>query len=228
MNLYEKLAAMGAETSKLTLHSSTGNVMGTMDMTSWSRKQTGFGYLRIRRTDLMEVMLEAAAAAGNPIAYGKQLVEIEEKDSQITASFSDHTTDAADFILGCDGVNSSVRKLYVDPACVPEYSGTADVASLVSIPNLPSAITSVNGLHATLTSDGLFVVSPATHSVDQFYWFLSRKVPHPMSGCNHDVWENERKEKVEDSKSCLLEILGDSDSEWIEKLRDLVSQTEII
>ncbi|KAI1460179.1 hypothetical protein F4805DRAFT_18934 [Annulohypoxylon moriforme] len=228
LGLFEELAKKGAETSTLTLYSLKGSVMGTMDMASWSKKQTGFGYLRIRRTDIMDVMLKAASEADIPILYGKQLTKIEETDGKITAFFSDGTIDEADFLLGCDGIHSSVRRLYVDPGCEPEYSGIANVYSLISTSQLSPTAPSLNSMNATLTSDGLLAVSPATPANDILYWFFSREVPIPTTGNTRDGWEERSKKEVDNLKDLLLGMLGDSESEWIDTLRDIVRKTESV
>ncbi|PVI00667.1 FAD binding domain protein [Periconia macrospinosa] len=220
--------ARSAETSKLVIHSLKGSVMGTMDMVSWSQEKTGFGYMRVCRTDLMDVLLSAASAAAIPILYGKQLVGIKEYDNRITVSFSDGTADTADFLLGCDGIHSSVRKLYVDPDCTPKYSGISNVYSLISTSNLKSAASSLSDLNATLTSDGLLAVTPATPARDLLYWFFSREITIPTSGDTRDGWEEQGRREIDNLKSMLLELLGDSESEWIDMLRDIVHKTEVV
>ncbi|KAF9876742.1 hypothetical protein CkaCkLH20_05588 [Colletotrichum karsti] len=228
LGLYDQVAAKGAETSSLLLHSLKGNVLGRMDMVSWSQERTGFSYLRIRRTDIMEVLLKAADAAGIQIYYGKSLRRIEERNGAVTACFKDGTSDTADFLVGCDGIHSSVRRLYVDPECTPEYTGISNVYSLVPTAKLPPAAGSMAELNATLTSDGLLAVSPATSSRDLLYWFFSREVPLPAFGDIRDGWEERGKKEVEDFKDTLLGLLGDSKTEWIETLREIVSMTEVV
>jgi 2-polyprenyl-6-methoxyphenol hydroxylase-like FAD-dependent oxidoreductase len=77
-------------------------------------------------------MLSAAKEAEIPITYNKQIVQIEEGKDKVAVSFSDGTTDTADILLGCDGIHSSVRKLYVNPLQEPEYSGIASTFTIVS------------------------------------------------------------------------------------------------
>ncbi|KAB2098642.1 hypothetical protein AG0111_0g13124 [Alternaria gaisen] len=200
--------------------------MGKIDMVSWSRKTTGFGYMRIRRSDLMDVLLDSASTAGIAIHYGKHLTAIEEKDDLVTTSFSDGTTDSADFLLGCDGIHSAVRKLYVDSECTPEYTGISNMYSLISTSQLTPSAKSMTGLNTTLTSDGLFAITPVNQARDTLYWFFSREVPMPLSGDNRDGWEQRSKQEVDVVKTTLLRILGDADSGWLEMLRDIVHKTE--
>ncbi|KAH6628958.1 hypothetical protein C7974DRAFT_463192 [Boeremia exigua] len=226
LGLYEKLTEKGEDTRDMVIHSLKGAVMGKIDMVSWSRKTTGFGYMRIRRTDLMDVLLDAANAAKIPIHYGKHLASIEEKDDIVTTSFSDGTTESADFLLGCDGIHSSVRKLYVDPGCKPEYTGIANMYSLLSTSMLTPSAKSMTGLNMTLTSDGLFAITPVNQARDTLYWFFSREVTIPSEGDNRSGWEQRSKQEIDAVKTTLLQTLGDADSGWLEMLRDIVHKTE--
>ncbi|KAH8202955.1 hypothetical protein TruAng_002901 [Truncatella angustata] len=228
LGLFQKVAARGAETSALVVHSLQGTVVGKMDMVSWSKEKTGFGYLRIRRTDLMDVLLEAVAAAEIPIHYSKHVTKVEENDDRVTVSFSDGTKDTSDLLLGCDGIHSAIRRLYVDPDCLPEYSGIANMYSMVPTVSLPPAASAIDTLHATLTADGLFAVSPATNAGDLLYWFFSREVPAPKTDDVRDGWEHRSKEEVENAITMMLGLFGDADAEWTNLIRDIARSTDAI
>lgn len=228
LGVYDSILAKGAETNNLVLHTVQGKTMGEVPMVSWSKKQTGFGYVRIRRTDVMDVLLDAVKQADIPVLYGKRLVSIEENDGVVTASFADGTHDSADFLLGCDGIHSAVRKLYVDPECTPEYSGIANMYSLVPVAGLPPSVSSLDNLNTTLTSDGLFGVSPATPSRELLYWFFSREIPMPTTGDVREGWEEQSKKEIANLKNNLLHLFGDSDSDWVRFLRELLHKTESI
>ena len=228
MGLYEAMMEKGAETSILNVHSMQGKEIGRMDMASWSRLQTGFGYLRIRRTDIMDVFLDATCKANIPICYNKRLAKIEENNDKVTAFFSDGTSDTGDFLLGCDGIHSAVRKLHVDPDCTPEYSGISNVFSLIPTSELPSEASSLDALNATLTSDGMFGISPATNIRDVVYWFFSRQIEMPKAGDTRDGWEERGKTEVDNIKSTFIALLGDSDSPWVNMLRDVVRKTDVV
>lgn len=202
--------------------------MGEMSMVSWSKEQTGFGYVRIRRTDVMDVLLDAVEKAGIPVLYGKRLVGIEEMDAIVTASFSDGTHDTADFLLGCDGIHSAVRKLYVDPECVPEYSGISNMYSLLPVTDFPASAPSLDNLNMTLTSDGLFGISPVTPARDLLYWFFSREIPMPTTGDVREGWAEQSKKEIDNLKGNLLHLLGDDDSHWMDFLREVLHKTEAI
>ncbi|WYZ38254.1 hypothetical protein EsH8_III_000168 [Colletotrichum jinshuiense] len=228
LGLYEEIAAKGALTPRLVLHALKGCVMGEMDLASWSKQQTGFGYLRIQRTDIMDVLLGAAKKADIQIHYSKALQSIEEKDDKITVRFGDGTEDTADFLLGCDGIHSTVRQLYVDPDCTPVYSGFSNMFSLVSTGSLSPAASSVKTLSATLTSDGLFALTPTTPACDLLYWFFSREVPLPTTGNVRDGWQEQGKKEADTYKSTLLGLIGNEKSAWTDTVRDVIEKTKAI
>lgn len=191
LGLYEEFAAKGALVSEMQIHASNGRKIGEVDITSWTKARTGFGYLRIQRTAMMNILLENASKVGISVMYGKQVTEIEESEDNVTARFADGTTDTGDFLLGCDGIHSAVRSLYVDPDVVPEYSGIANMYSLVPVSALAEKPREpLTALHTTLTSNGLFAITPATRERDWIYWFFSREVAAPSTPESRDGWKS--------------------------------------
>ncbi|GJC93076.1 kynurenine 3-monooxygenase [Colletotrichum higginsianum] len=228
LGLYDEVAAKGALTPKLVLHALKGCVMGEMDLSSWSKQQTGFGYMRIQRTDLMDILIGAAKQADIQVRYAKVLQRIEENDDKVTVHFADGTVDTADFLLGCDGIHSAVRRLYVDPKCKPEYTGFSNMFSLVPTENLTPAASSVRTLSATLTANGLFALTPTTPNCDLLYWFFSRKIPLPAIGDVRDGWEERGKNESDNFKSTLLDLLGHERSEWTDMVREVLHNTKSV
>lgn len=229
MGLLDTLLPRGSSHSILTLRSLDDTILGTQDIVGLARKQTGFGYLRIKRTDLLEGLLEAVHKVEIPVHYNKQLTAIEENKDGVTVTFSDGTTDTADLLLGCDGIHSSVRRLYVDPAQIPEYSGNAGLSSLVPTSVLTGPVASqVRGLNSVLTQEGMFTVMTCTKDDDEIFWGFSGQVPLPKSGDSRDGWEVHHKEDVAKSKSHLLELLQDARGEWGGVMKQIIEKTSVI
>ena len=228
LGLYGFLSARGSVASTVTVHSSKGSELGQINMASWAEKRTGFGNMRIKRTDLVDVMVDATEKAGIPIYYSKQLVAVEDGVQGVSVTFSDGTVDTADLLLGCDGIHSSVRTIHVDPEIIPEYSGLSGIFSLLPTSDLVSGASSVAGLNATLTPDGLFALIPCTASNDNLFWFFSYKVPIPPSGDNRDGWEVHRKKEIEGFKSSLLSVLRNVRGSWGDLMRDVINKTNVV
>lgn len=176
----------------------------------------------------MDVFLHAANERGIAVQFNKRLTKIEEKNDKVTVFFSDGTSDTGDFLLGCDGIHSSVRTLYVDPDCTPQYTGISNVFSLVPTSNLPPAASLMDALHATLTPDGMFGISPATTDRDMVYWFFSREIAMPASGDTRDGWEERGQKEVDNLKTTFIDLLGKADSPWVNMLKDVVRKTDVV
>lgn len=176
----------------------------------------------------MKVLCAATDKAGIKIHYSKSIVGIEQKDQGVTATFSDGTFATADFLLGCDGIHSAVRKTYIDPEISPEYSGISNLFSLIQTAGLPPAAKSLEGLNATLTTDGMFALTPCKKTSDEIYWFFSREVAMPASGDTRDGWEEHGKKEVETVKDNLVALVKDSEGEWGDLLKEVIRRTEVL
>lgn len=225
LGVYTELAACGSITPNIAVHSVAGRDIGKKSTAAYSEAQTGFGYLRIRRTDLVDVLFRAVKRAEVTVNFGMRLAGIEEDHKTVKAIFEDGTVDSADFMLGCDGIHSSVRHLYVDPSAEPEYTGISNIYSLVETSSLPKTSSDLADLNVTLTQDGLFAVSACTPDKDMAYWFFSREVSLPAFEDCRDGWEQRGKKEIDGMKSLLLQLLGDSQEEWTCFLRDTLAKS---
>lgn len=61
----------------------------------------------------------------------KNLVEIQQNDEQVTAIFADGSSDTGGLLLGADGANSTVRRLFL-PTYEPRYAGYVAYRGLVN------------------------------------------------------------------------------------------------
>jgi len=231
LGVYEALLARGSSHSGLVVHSMQGGVLSAQeDAVSYARGQTGFGYMRIKRTDLMDVMLGSVKGANIPIHFGKRLTSIEDDENRgVIVTFSDGTTDTADLLLGCDGIHSQVRRLYVDPDLVPQYTGISGFGSIIPTSRLsPAAVEQLSGLDVTLTREGIFAAMSCTAAGNEIYWGFSREVAPPKSGDGRDGWEVHREEEVEGFKSNLHKVLADSRGDWGAAMREVIDNTEVV
>ncbi|KAJ6437417.1 salicylate hydroxylase [Purpureocillium lavendulum] len=231
LGLHDDLLARGSSHSCFVLRSMQGGVLGEQDMASTARKTTGFGYLRIKRTDLLDVLLEAIAKARIPVHYGKRLTAIEDHADGVTVTFSDGTTDTGDVLLGCDGIHSYVRKLYVDPDQNPVYSGFAGIGSIIPIAALGSSAataSNVRGITATLTQEGAFGAMSCSAADDELLWGFSKEVPVPESGDTRDGWEVQNKAEVARFKESMLTLLEGARGDWGDTMRKIVQATDVV
>lgn len=92
---------------------------------------------RIRRSTLHQIILDAMRKTGlNEIYYDKHVTNIKSGDSSVTAVFRDGTNATGDYLIGCDGIHSTVRKELFGSACEPQYQGVASVGGIVDYSDL--------------------------------------------------------------------------------------------
>lgn len=230
LGLHDAVLSRGSSRSDITIRSIEGRVLGKHDLVSWARAQTGFGYVRIKRADLLDVFIEEVGKVGIPIHYKKRLISIKDDEGGVTATFADGTTDTADLLLGCDGIHSSVRKLYVDPPQTPEYFGFAGMSAFVPASALSEAVAAQiqGGINATLTPEGMFMAMTCTPEDDEFYWGVSGEVSLPETGDAKDGWEVHGKEEVERVKSNLLGMLANAAGDWGATVKQLAENSSVL
>ena len=79
----------------------------------------------IHRADLHNVLLDAARERLGPdaVALGRKCVALEQDGSGAIARFDDGTTARGSAIIGCDGINSTVRRILYPDEGPPAYQG---------------------------------------------------------------------------------------------------------
>lgn len=229
LGLYEKAAARGFTSSNLTLHSMQGHIVAQQDFVAWAREKTGFGYMRIKRTDLVDVLLQTVQEAKISIHFNKRLTNIEESDESVQVTFGDGSTDSADMLFGCDGIHSFVRRAYVDSRKSLEYSGMSGLGSIIPTSILsPSTAAQITGLDATLTEDGMLAVNPCSAGKDELFCFFSKEVALPESGDSRDGWAVHVKEEVDGFKSTMLKTLESAQGEWGSAMKEIVNSISVV
>lgn len=231
LGVYDDLLACGYSGTQLTLHSLGGRVVASRDYVGWAREKTGFGYLRIKRSDLVGVLLDAVRMEGIEVNFGSRMKSVEDvvDEDGVTVEFEDGTREFADLVIGCDGIHSQVRRLVVDPALEAEYSRIAGSFALVPAEVLSAAsVDAMFGLHAVMTEQGMVIVNPCTPGKEEVMWGFSREVGLPESEDSRDGWEETRKAEVEGFKDSMLEILENTCGEWGAVVKDLVCNTSVV
>lgn len=116
-------------------------------------KSDGFQAVRAKRAELLSALTETWATDHNgKIVYNARLTSLVATSSKsVEATFTvagTSVTHEADLVLGCDGIHSAVRTLFIEPERKEIYSGVATAYGIVSIspeerPNLPFESTAV-------------------------------------------------------------------------------------
>jgi 2-polyprenyl-6-methoxyphenol hydroxylase-like FAD-dependent oxidoreductase len=141
--------AAGFPTPAIRLRNAKGKHLG--DTRTGPELPDGTGSHTMKRADLYAVMHDAAVGRGIDVSLGKRLVSASMVDGGVEATFADGSMAAADVLIGCDGVQSTVRRL-IDPAApAPTYSGlitTGGYARGVTVDVAPGAYEMIFGRRA--------------------------------------------------------------------------------
>jgi 2-polyprenyl-6-methoxyphenol hydroxylase-like FAD-dependent oxidoreductase len=112
--------ATGFATPWITLRSGTGKRLGQSP--TGPSLADGTVSRTIKRVELYRGLHEEALARGVRIEHGKRLVEAHEDGDGVRAVFADGSEAGADFLIGCDGVHSTVRRIVDRAAPAPTYA----------------------------------------------------------------------------------------------------------
>jgi FAD-dependent urate hydroxylase len=136
-------------TPVITLRSATGKHLG--ESRTGGSLPDGTISQTIKRADLYRVLHDQATSRGIRIEHGKRLVAAEETGDGVRAVFADGSDAAADVLIGCDGVHSTVRRI-IDPAApAPTYAGLLNTGGYVRgvrVDAEPGSFEMIFGKHA--------------------------------------------------------------------------------
>jgi FAD-dependent urate hydroxylase len=125
----EPAIAAGFPTPGMVVWSGTGKRLGTAVVsTTLNDGTTGH---TMKRADLYQAIREQATGRGIRIEHGRRLVAAENADGGVRARFADGSEAVGDILVGCDGVNSTVRRIIDPGAPAPVYAGLINLGGYV-------------------------------------------------------------------------------------------------
>jgi 2-polyprenyl-6-methoxyphenol hydroxylase-like FAD-dependent oxidoreductase len=121
LDCLDPVRAAGFASPTIRIWGSNGKLLGTMPFAG--SQHGGPAALTIRRGRLVAVLAEQARRRGARIETGRRLVDARTQAGGVVARFSDGGEVEGDVLVGCDGVNSTMRRI-IDPAApAPRYTG---------------------------------------------------------------------------------------------------------
>lgn len=182
--------ADGFPTTAMELWSGTGKHLGAATV-SMTLEDGTTGYT-LKRSDLYKAMIEQAAGRGIRIEHGKRLVAAEPVAGGVRARFADGTEALGDILIGCDGVNSTVRRLIDPNAPAPKYGGLINLGGFVQgvpIDAAPGVYHMIFGKRAFFG----YAVAPR----GEVWWFANVPQPNePMPGSLADITTDEWRQRL--------------------------------
>jgi salicylate hydroxylase len=106
-----------------------------------ARRRYGAPYLHIHRADLIEILRNAAEAAGVRIRLGARLSAFTRPDNEVRVGLDNGTILETDLLVGADGMRSTVRRILFG-SDHPRFTGAVAwraIAPIEACPDLPDA-----------------------------------------------------------------------------------------
>jgi 2-polyprenyl-6-methoxyphenol hydroxylase-like FAD-dependent oxidoreductase len=122
----------------------------------------------IGRPALHDVLIEAATELGANVRLGTTVVALKQSADAVATEFSDGRRETYDFVVGCDGIRSTVRKIAFDE--VPEAAFTGLAVWRATMPRHRA----VDGMQMFYGPKVKCGVNP--HSPDEMFLFLVQPI----------------------------------------------------
>jgi 2-polyprenyl-6-methoxyphenol hydroxylase-like FAD-dependent oxidoreductase len=126
IGVYHTLRAEGCTYEKLAVSNSHGQEIGSL--LHGSERYYNYSTLRVHRAKVQKALLEEAKIQGIVVNFGMKLTGLEEDDTNVKLTFANGQTVQADFVVGAEGVYSTVRPHVVK--CDLDYSGFVSIIAM--------------------------------------------------------------------------------------------------
>lgn len=159
LGVYGEVRAKGFNFEELELQKVDGQLIETYEF--GSKDKYGYPGNRIYRFELIDIILSRIKAEGIPVVFGRKFTRVvEETDDHVVWESSDGEHHSASWLVGADGIHSTVRK-YLYPDVVPRFTNMAGITAAVPtapVRHLGKPVT--KPLTIISEGKGAFVVAP--------------------------------------------------------------------
>ncbi len=128
LDLAEEVIRAGFRNRKLSIFTSNGVPLYEL-MFHDLEKKYGYPVTTVLRADLQRLMLERLGA--EHVVWGKELNRLEQDGRQVAAYFADGHVDAGQFMIGADGIHSTVHRIIAGEARL-RYCGYAAYRGMIA------------------------------------------------------------------------------------------------
>jgi 2-polyprenyl-6-methoxyphenol hydroxylase-like FAD-dependent oxidoreductase len=203
--------AAGFPTTAMVMWSGTGKRLGAAAVSI--TLEDGTTGRTLKRADLYRAIHDQAVDRGIRIEQGKRLVSAERDGGGVRARFEDGSAAAGDILIGCDGINSTVRGIIDPNAPAPSYAGLLNLGGYVR--GVP-VDTEPGTYHMIFGRRAFFAYALAPDG--EVWWFAN--VPRPvepargsLAGVGTDEWRRRLVELFADDVGPASRLIQATDHE---------------
>lgn len=195
----------------------------------------GVGARRTARFELVRSLFDTITREhSNNIRFqwGKNITDISEAKDQLQLKFEDQSTIQADILLGCDGIHSAARHLWVEPKREKEYTGRAvsmgwarsaanqakEAPSPITLPNGQPALQDTAAFSAT----GGTLISSFFEPTRQDIFFAHVRKMAEQENAERDGWQLAGR----DQEAMRKEVIDAYSGGRINGLKDTIAKCE--
>ncbi len=136
----------------------------------------GYHANRCYRHELINVILSKVKSLGISVEFGQKYVRvIEESDDEVIWESSDGTKHTTSFLVGADGIHSSVRK-YLYPNIEPKFIGMAGITAVAPTSKVTYPHGKIDKPLTIISDKGAFVIAPQRADASEMFFGKQKRV----------------------------------------------------
>jgi 2-polyprenyl-6-methoxyphenol hydroxylase-like FAD-dependent oxidoreductase len=226
IGIYEQIRSQGYNYEDFEFLSSRNlAVLGRVQ--NGSLQNYGFQALRVSRHQVRQTLLSRLLRQGIEIRYDSKCIKISEDDQAVqneaggrggvTVEFANGQIEKGDFVIGADGIHSSVRK-YIDPAgeSEPQFTRLMGVGGTIHRSRLSALSTNMYLPCLILGRNNSFALMPASYDGNDIGFFATIEEEER----SRDTWAELGSDKEHLSRVLKERHCGDGNS-WPEVVRQV-------
>ena len=160
---------------KMAFYNARNRKIGELD-TAQQQERFGAETIQIKRGRLNGLLRQAALNAGILIHTEKKLAALRQVTGGAEVTFADGTSDAADLLIGCDGVHSATRKLLFPGSPLPRYTGLLSTGGYAQLPGMEALF---GAIHMVFGEKAFFAYAVSNRG--EVWWFNNYRWPSEPS-----------------------------------------------
>ncbi|KAK1245439.1 hypothetical protein MKX08_005068 [Trichoderma sp. CBMAI-0020] len=192
----------------------SGEVLGQSDLPSTFADKYQQPAAGIRRTSLNLLLKNKVLEEGIEVREGWGLVDIQEHDDSVTATFSNGESVTGSFLIGCDGIKSAARTILLKQRGVeegaPSFTGLTQTAFLSETPGPLQELAAMRNWYGDGTHVIAYPVGPKTTS-----WAITQR----ESQEREETWRPFTADEMKAQQDALCKLLEGWDESIVQGVK---------